>query len=171
MIHFLQRLAIAAFLVFASSSQTFSESVTTPLATRLFCGQHPDVCRGGGQNSVALTADVLSTLQSVNSAVNESITSVAERVDVWTLNPSRGDCEDYALTKRALLIRLGLPRNSLRIGLGRLNGSGHTVLVVLTDKGALVLDNVNRRIVALQKNGISLSSLSAGNLMAWDSLD
>jgi predicted transglutaminase-like cysteine proteinase len=53
-----------------------------------------------------------------------------------------GDCEDYQLMKRKLLIEAGLPRRSLRMTVViDENGEGHAVLTVRTDRGDLILDN------------------------------
>ena len=50
----------------------------------------------------------MDTLKSVNNRVNRAIAPRGDRRDEWAINVSSGDCEDYALTKRAALIR-GLP--------------------------------------------------------------
>jgi predicted transglutaminase-like cysteine proteinase len=65
---------------------------------------------------------------------------------VWTLGTvdGYGNCEDYSVTKREALRKAGLPGQALRIAIVRTpNGEYHAVLTVDTDKGVLVLDNVN----------------------------
>ena len=53
-----------------------------------------------------------------------------------------GDCEDFALEKRAALIKAGWPEDSLYLAVGVSQRTGlHAVLVVATDQGDLVLDN------------------------------
>src|SRR6516225_4937317 len=62
-----------------------------------------------------------------------------------------GDCEDYALEKRKLLMKAGWPREALLMTVVRdHNGTGHAVLTVKSDRGEYVLDN--------QTNDISLWS-------------
>lgn len=63
--------------------------------------------------------------------------------DRWALpTDDGGDCEDYALKKRRLLIEWGWPAGSLRIATcwTELN-EYHAVLTVETDRGTYVLDN------------------------------
>ena len=55
----------------------------------------------------------------------------------------KGDCKIYALFKRKLLIERGFPRQALLMTIVRdLNGQGHAVLTVKTDRGDFVLDNL-----------------------------
>ena len=64
-----------------------------------------------------------------------------------------GDCEDYVLLKRKMLIDAGWPREALLITVVRdRKGEGHAVLTVKTDKGELVLDNQNENVVALDRD-------------------
>src|SRR5690606_41175426 len=59
-----------------------------------------------------------------------------------------GDCEDYVLLKRKLLIEAGWPREALLITVVReKSGDGHAVLTVKTDKGEFILDNQNEEIL------------------------
>ena len=56
----------------------------------------------------------------------------------------KGDCKIYALFKRKLLVERGYPRQALLITIVRdLNGEGHAVLTVKTDRGDFVLDNLS----------------------------
>jgi predicted transglutaminase-like cysteine proteinase len=53
-----------------------------------------------------------------------------------------GDCEDYVLLKRRMLMQAGWPRQALLITVVRdLKGEGHALLTVKTDKGEFILDN------------------------------
>ena len=54
-----------------------------------------------------------------------------------------GDCEDYALLKRRMLIESGWPREALLLTVVRGEREGHAVLTVTTDKGDYVFDNLN----------------------------
>lgn len=61
----------------------------------------------------------------------------------WTYPVSYGDCEDYVLLKRRMLMDRGWPASSLLITVVRReNGEGHAVLTVRTSKGDFVLDNL-----------------------------
>ena len=65
-----------------------------------------------------------------------------------------GDCEDYVLQKRRLLIQAGWPREALLITVVRdKHGDGHAILTVKTDKGEFVLDNQNDQILLWSDTG------------------
>jgi predicted transglutaminase-like cysteine proteinase len=66
-------------------------------------------------------------------------------VDRWDLpKDGLGDCEDYVLLKRKILIDAGLPRQALLITIVRDEmGEGHAVLTVKTTRGEVILDNMN----------------------------
>ena len=67
--------------------------------------------------------------------------------DFWqapTEAGARGDCEDYVLAKRADLIRAGIPADTLSIAIVTTRwGESHAVLLVATDTGEFVLDNLS----------------------------
>jgi predicted transglutaminase-like cysteine proteinase len=59
-----------------------------------------------------------------------------------------GACHSYALLKRRMLMQAGWPRTALLMTIvHEADGEGHAVLTVRTDKGELVLDNLNERIL------------------------
>ena len=59
-----------------------------------------------------------------------------------------GDCEDYVLLKRKMLVQAGWPPQALLITVVRdKQGDGHAVLTVKTDKGEFILDNQAERIL------------------------
>jgi predicted transglutaminase-like cysteine proteinase len=138
-----------------------------PLA-RLFCNQHAAICQGHGPDRIGLDGGTLALLQAVNSRVNGSIIYTRERVDRWSLAASRGDCEDYALTKRAELMAVGFPSNALRLALGYTeNGTAHAILVVRTLSGDLALDNIRKTIVPVAASGLRVIRMSGGDLREW----
>lgn len=80
----------------------------------------------------------------VNFAVNRSIRPRPdEGFDSWDINVTHGDCEDYALQKRADLIALGWPTDRLRIAIVTTpQGVGHAVLLVRIGGVDYALDNL-----------------------------
>ncbi len=87
----------------------------------------------------------------VNNTVNENIIprtdmeiyGVQER---WAYPSIEGDCEDFVLLKQYMLEKEGFPRSALLITVVRQpNGEGHAVLTVRTDRGDIVLDNLDKR--------------------------
>jgi predicted transglutaminase-like cysteine proteinase len=121
-----------------------------PFASVVFCMQQPDQCKDtGGGEIVELDAAHRAQLIGVNRSVNRSIRPVNDPTgsDVWSVDVTEGDCEDYALTKRGHLIALGWSSRALRIAVARTSsGEGHAVLIAKTSDGDLVLDNRTGRI-------------------------
>jgi predicted transglutaminase-like cysteine proteinase len=68
--------------------------------------------------------------------------------DVWRIMEipgDGGDCEDFVLTKRWLLDGAGVPPGALRpLVCENIQGIGHMVLCVCTDRGDFILDNIIR---------------------------
>ena len=65
-----------------------------------------------------------------------------------------GDCEDYVLHKRKMLMQAGWPREALLITVVRdRNGDGHAILTVKTDKGEFILDNQTDEILLWSETG------------------
>jgi predicted transglutaminase-like cysteine proteinase len=100
--------------------------------------------------SVPLTQGRMAEIEEVNSSVNRSITEMADidhygQQDLWSLpEDGKGDCEDFALLKRKLLLERGFPASALIITVGATDkGLAHAWLVVSTDQGNLVLDNLS----------------------------
>jgi predicted transglutaminase-like cysteine proteinase len=119
--------------------------------------------------SVSLTPERMSDLRQINSHVNTTIVDVSDmeqygREDVWTLPTSgRGDCEDFALLKRKMLIERGWPSSALSIAVGTTSsGEAHAVLVVTTGNGEYVLDNLTSSILSPSQTGHTFHSRQSG---------
>ena len=115
-----------------------------------FCNMQPRECatRPTPARDVVLTPKAWKDLVRVNKWVNDSIKPVTDLdhwgvVERWSYpDDGKGDCEDYVLLKRRMLIQAGWPREALLITVVRdEKGEGHAVLTVKTDKGDFVLDN------------------------------
>lgn len=125
---------------------TEKRRTAAPFAHVMFCAKYPDECAAHGNASEIVLSPVADKqLHAVNASVNRSIRPVDERPgqgDVWQVNVTSGDCEDFALTKRDHLIAMGWSSKALRIAITKTpSGKGHAVLVVRTDRGDLVLDS------------------------------
>ena len=88
-------------------------------------------------------------LTKVNARFNTTIQQVTDEAnyqveELWDYPVSRGDCEDFALAKRRALIEAGWnPSVLLMTVVKRPDGEGHAVLMVRTDRGDLILDNLD----------------------------
>lgn len=88
----------------------------------------------------------------VNRRMNRGIRNASDarlygREDHWTLptgDQPQGDCEDYVLAKRAGLIAAGVPAGALSIAIVETTwGESHAVLLLASDQGEYVLDNLS----------------------------
>lgn len=143
-----------------------------PFAHVLFCVKNADQCLDtGGAEIAVLDRRSRAELKRVNAAVNRAIrpTSDADDRDVWSVDVTKGDCEDYALTKRKRLIDMGWSSKALRIAIARTAwGEGHAVLVVKTDMGDLVLDNRTNAIKPWRAAGLTWLKIQSGeNPRIW----
>jgi predicted transglutaminase-like cysteine proteinase len=124
----------------------------TPMGWADFCYRYKTECQAGPARPVDVEATPanIALLDRVNRKVNLQIEPQSDMqhwsaVDRWDLpTDGYGDCEDYALLKRKLLIEAGLPRSALLITIVRDEmNEGHAILTVKTSRGELVLDNMN----------------------------
>jgi predicted transglutaminase-like cysteine proteinase len=126
-----------------------------PVGHHELCSRMPVECNETTRNDdpVQLTVKRWNQLIAVNDNVNTAIEPVTDeelygRQEYWTYpEDGKGDCEDFVLLKRRELIESGWPAGVLLITVVRqTNGEGHAVLTVRTDRGDLVLDNLEPRI-------------------------
>ncbi len=123
---------------------------TPPIGWAEFCIEYAPECdtRRSLPRDVALSTRAWAELKRINVAVNTSVKPMTD-MDHWVVverwnypDDGYGDCEDYALQKRKLLMAAGWPREALLMTVVRdQNGNGHAVLTVKTDRGEYVLDN------------------------------
>ncbi|MBN9137273.1 transglutaminase-like cysteine peptidase [Phyllobacterium sp. NPDC097923] len=128
-----------------------------PIGHYDFCQIYQDECRirSISDTPVSLTPKVWAQLVQVNTQVNTDIKPATDMeiygVEEYWGYPDKvgnvGDCEDYVLLKRRMLMQRGLPVSALLITVVRqMNGEGHAVLTVRTDRGDYVLDNLEPQI-------------------------
>lgn len=107
----------------------------------------------------------------INRRINAAMRPEAEigPADVWKVGGKTGDCEDYALAKRDLLIRAGIGSAYARIAVGNTAaGERHAVLVVTTADGEYVLDNLSPRLVPIGRSTLKITALqSPDNPLVW----
>ncbi len=152
----------------AAADRKVTGSSNAPLAYQIFCLRNPAECQKSGKDKMAYTTRVRALLESVNRQVNASISYRKDNGEVWSSNVRSGDCEDYALTKRARLIRLGIPSGTLRMAVVKTpKGEGHAVLVAVTTSGDFILDSLNRKIIPRQYAHYRFISQSTEDPMRW----
>lgn len=117
-----------------------------------FCSRFVDQCITSQNNAPVVHLDLgtQTVLDTVNRSVNRAIWPESDErhygvAEYWDIpKDGYGNCHDYALTKRKELIDAGLPERALRIAIVVTpRENRHAVLTVTTDRGDLVLDNLN----------------------------
>lgn len=146
----------------AGSGADVTGRATVPYGWVDFCNRYGSECDGPAMEplDVKLTPAALKEIEKINRAVNGSVTSVTDE-DHWGVTDrwdypmdGRGDCEDYALLKRKMLLARGFPRQALLMTVVKDHaGEGHAVLTVKTDKGDYTLDNLSDRALRWDETG------------------
>jgi predicted transglutaminase-like cysteine proteinase len=151
-----------------------------PIGWVEFCAENPIDCHGGPSQprDIVMSQTTWRDLVRVNRWVNETVKPMTDMdhwgvIEKWSLpTDGYGDCEDYVLLKRKMLIDAGWPKEALLITVVRdKKGEGHAVLTVKTDKGEFILDNQNEAVVAWTETGYRfVKRQSQSNTAEWVSL-
>ncbi|MCU0830333.1 MAG: transglutaminase-like cysteine peptidase [Rhizobiaceae bacterium] len=133
----------------ATAAMVLSAETTQPIGHYELCQRLPSECRKlKSGNPLKLNQSIWSRIIDINSSVNAMIRPVTDaelwgKEEVWSYPTTAGDCEDYVLLKRKLLINAGVAEANLPITVVRqADGSGHAVLTIVTTQGDFVLDNL-----------------------------
>lgn len=114
-----------------------------------FCRSFSSECRAGQRRNARFAASLnrLIELDEINRKVNRAVLPATDAEiygveEFWTFPKVKGDCEDYVVLKRRLLMNAGWPASALLITVVMdENGDGHAVLTARTTQGDFVLDN------------------------------
>ena len=135
---------------------------SAPIGWVQFCAEYDPECKTKPSmpRDVVLAGQAWKDLIRVNRWVNANVRPITDLehwgvVERWNYpDDGYGDCEDYALEKRRMLLDAGWPREALLITVVRdQNGDGHAVLTVKTDKGEYILDNQRDEILLWSDTG------------------
>jgi predicted transglutaminase-like cysteine proteinase len=174
-------LAATAGLTGAASASNMKplRETTQPIGHYELCQVSPSECRALRANvkPTRLTQSLWSRVIDINSSVNAMIRPVTDleqwgREEIWSYPSTQGDCEDYVLLKRKLLTQAGIPANNLLVTVVRqMDGSGHAVLTLVTDRGDFILDNLRGEVRSWDETPyIYLKRQSSENYGVWVSL-
>jgi predicted transglutaminase-like cysteine proteinase len=160
-------------------NMTVGASTAPPDGWFQFCADYKSECKvePSEPKEVALSRHAWKELIRINSWVNSHIKPMSDMahwgvIDRWSYpDDGYGDCEDYALLKRRMLMQAGWPREALLMTVVRdQNGEGHAVLTVKTDKGEFILDNQREGILLWSETRyefVSRQSQSDPNKWVW----
>ena len=138
------------------------ETTKAPIGWVDFCVEYEPECKTkpSQPRDVMLSAPAWKVLERVNLYVNTHVKPMTDMehwgvVERWNYpDDGYGDCEDYVLQKRRMLMQAGWPREALLITVVRdKHGDGHAVLTVKADKGEYILDNQNDQILVWSDTG------------------
>ena len=138
------------------------EAARAPIGWIEFCNENSRECKTQktAARDIVLSNQTWTSLVRVNDWVNKSIKPITDMdhwgvVEKWSYpDDGYGDCEDYVLLKRRMLVEAGWPREALLITVVRdKKGEGHAVLTVKTDKGEFILDNQEDRVLLWSETG------------------
>lgn len=152
------------------------QAAPAPEGAASLCRAYDWACAMG--NRSAAGAEVLKLAAKVNSAANAAVRPISDQrqfavAERWSLPTAKGgDCEDYALLKKQQLIAAGVSPDRLLIAvvLDR-KRQPHAVLVLRTEMGDFVLDNLTKRVLPWQKTGYAfLRMQNPDNPAGWVSV-
>jgi predicted transglutaminase-like cysteine proteinase len=169
---------LASMLAPAAASPRLLESIPAPPlpAWTNFCERHPDECEIDAlePETITFTQELYAQLKAINVAVNRMLTPMTDEnhwgvTDLWSFpDDNIGDCEDFQLLKRRLLIAAGLPRRALRMTVVLdVHGAGHAVLTVRTDTGDFILDNITDKVLAWSETSYTFIKRESDRRAEW----
>jgi predicted transglutaminase-like cysteine proteinase len=149
------------------------------LAWARFCERLASECAVNLAEPAAITLNraAWDMVVAVNERVNAAIRPLTDR-DHWGVEDrwdypadGSGDCEDYQLLKRKLLVEAGFPRRALRMTVViDEDGAGHAVLIVRTNRGDFILDNKKNAVLPWNRTGYIFVKREGTEGRAWVSL-
>ncbi|MCO5733837.1 transglutaminase-like cysteine peptidase [Rhizobium sp. SSA_523] len=139
----------------AAGAMTVTGKANPPIGHYEFCKTYASECvpTVADQGPMTLTEDKWRKILDVNYTVNTSITPMTDMEiygveERWAYPRTVGDCEDFVLLKRKLLMSQGFsPADLLITVVLQPNGEGHAVLTVRTDRGDYILDNMRNKVM------------------------
>lgn len=123
-----------------------------PIGWVQFCQTYKGVCDTKPLPLVDVVLDgrAWEELKRIDDSVNHTIKPMTDMdhygmVQWWRYpDDGTGACHSYALLKRRLLMQAGWPRQALLMTIvHEADGEGHAVLMVKTDRGEFILDNLS----------------------------
>jgi predicted transglutaminase-like cysteine proteinase len=171
---------LATATISSAAAQAFMPTTglsSQPIGHYEFCQRKPHECgpTNPAGSPVELTRELWAEIVEINNLVNTMVTPRTDwelwGVEEYWAYPYQGygDCEAYALEKRRLLMKAGVPASSLLMTVAmQRNGEGHAVLTVHTSMGDFILDNLEPRVLRWHETEYEiLKRVSARHAGQW----
>ncbi len=151
-----------------------------PIGHYEFCKALPKECaiRSHDAAPAKMSREFWRLVLNVNQTANSSIKPMTDmeiygKEEFWAYPKTVGDCEDYVLLKRHLLMQAGIsPANLLITVVRKQDGEGHAVLTVRTNNGDYILDNLIDEVVAWTDTDYTyLKRQSTGHTGRWVTIE
>lgn len=173
----------------SASARQFANVVaeaSVPVGWTGFCAAQPAECVAGPKSAavVAIDREHWTQLQQINGLVNHEIQGIGDNdhysiyklgiINWWTYpDDGAGNCNDYVLMKRKLLVEAGWSPSALLLTVVLdTHNEGHLVLMARTNDGDLILDNLTDTIKAWDVTGYTfIKRQSADNPNTWVRLE
>jgi len=147
--------SVQVYPLAANEHMNIAGLTSQPIGHYQYCREYVSDCniRSNSTKPPILTRERWNDLVEVNNFSNSTIAPVTDMEaynleEHWVYPTSYGDCEDYVLMKRVMLMKRGWPASALLITVVKQpNGEGHAVLTVRTDRADYILDNLENRIM------------------------
>jgi predicted transglutaminase-like cysteine proteinase len=168
-----------------ASFAPIGETKPTPYGWLHFCAAQSAECEPAPSlpELVRLTSQAWAELNKINTVVNGQIEPIGDEdhyriyeqdiLNWWTYpDDGKGNCNDYVLMKRKLLIEAGWPKAAILMTVVVDHaGDGHLILMVRTHRGDLILDNMRQEILPWDRTGYRfIKRQSAFDPNAWVSI-
>lgn len=139
----------------AAANMEITGKANPPIGHYEFCRNYKSECQPstGDRGPQKLTEQLWKAILDVNYTVNTTITPMTDQEiygveERWAYPTNVGDCEDFVLLKRKMLMNKGFSASNLLITVVlQPNGEGHAVLTVRTDRGDFILDNMRNKVL------------------------
>lgn len=122
---------------------------------------------------IHITPEVWNDIESANILANTMVKQITDQEahgteEKWvSFNPQtarnmQGDCEDVNRLKISLLKDMGYPDSAMRLVTGFLaDGGGHAVVVLKTNQGDFILDNMHDSILPVEEVAMTFRSMQS----------
>ena len=150
MIALIASFAIPGAAMASGLSMETGRITSQPIGHYEFCKNFSSECKPvkGSGAAPKVTDYGWDVIREINRAVNLSVMPKTDlelygKEEVWAYPDVAGDCEDYVLLKRHMLVERGFSEADVLITVVRKpDGEGHAVLTLRTSGGDFVLDNL-----------------------------